>query len=249
MKTLLNILLFALLSSSACAEVEDAELQVQVADPYIELHTGAGDSYPVFYVVERGEWINVIRRRTDWFKLRTKQGRVGWAARHQMEQTLTPTGEKIQLIDTTKSDFAERNVELGVTGGQIGGAAQLSIYGAYLFNQNLSSEVTLSESLGNISSSLSVKAAILAQPFPEWRYSPFFSLGTGFMETRPFATLVDTENSTNQFSQVGLGLRTYLARRFILRFEVNEIVIFSSTNDRDSNEEFTEWKAGFGVFF
>ena len=78
---------------------------------------------------------------------------------------------------------------------------------------------------------------------------PVITLGTGMMETRPLPTLVAPKQTTNQFGQVGIGLRTHITRRFIFRFEVNEINIFSASNERDSNEVFTEWKMGFGVFF
>jgi hypothetical protein len=249
MRTLIFFLMLTLFTSTGWAESSENEQQVGIADPYIELHTGPGSSYPIFYVIERGEWVTVIKRKTDWFKLRTAKGKEGWAAREQMEQTLSPTGEKVEFVDATQSDFEKRRWEIGATGGQLGEAAQLSIYGGYAFSNNLSGELTVAESLGNISSSLSIKGSLLAQPFPEWRFSPFFSLGTGYMETRPRSTLVAPRDTSNQFSHVGLGLRTHITRRFIFRLEVNEVVIFSASNERDSNEEFTEWKAGFGVFF
>lgn len=249
MRTLFFLLMLTLFASTARAEDSEKEQQVEIADPYIELHTGPGRSYPIFYVIERGEEVTVIRRKTDWFKLRTAKGKEGWAAREQMEQTLSPTGGKVEFVDATQGDFEKRRWEIGATGGQLGEAAELSIYGGYAFSKNLSGEVTVAESLGNISSSLFIKGSLLAQPFPEWRFSPFVSLGTGIMETKPRSTLVAPRDTRNQFSQVGLGLRTYITRRFIFRLEVNEVVIFSASNERDSNEEFTEWKAGFGVFF
>lgn len=249
MRMLRVFMVLLLCASSAWAGSDEDAQRVKIADPYIELHTGAGSSYPIFHVIERGEEVVVIRRKRDWFKLRTSKGLDGWAAREQMEQTLSPAGEKVQLVDATRSDFEKRKWEMGATGGQLGGAALLSLYGGYAFNKNLSAELTIAQSLGNRSSTFSVKGGVLAQPFPHLRFSPFFSLATGYMETRPRSTLIATRDTTNQFSQAGLGIRTHITRRFIFRFEVNEVVIFSSSNDRDSNEEFTEWKAGFGVFF
>jgi hypothetical protein len=228
---------------------KDEPQQVKIADPYIELHTGPGNAFPVFYVIERGQMVEVLKRKTDMFKLRTQDGKEGWATRDQMARTLSPNGELIQIKDATQSDFIQRRWEMGVTGGQMGEAAKLSLYGAYAFNKFLSAEITASEAIGNLSSSISLKGSMLAQPFPDWRVSPFFSLGTGIMETRPLPTLVAPKQTTNQFGQVGIGLRTHITKRFIFRFEVNEINIFSASNERDSNEVFTEWKMGFGVFF
>jgi hypothetical protein len=228
----------------------DDEVQpVTIADPFIEMHTGPGSGYPIFHVVDRGETVYVVRRQTDWFKLRTDSGKEGWTPREQLVQTLSETGEQVEIKDATQAEFERRKWELGATGGQLGGATSLSIYGGYAFSKNLSAEVTLSEALGTRSSSFYVTGSLLAQPFPEWRYSPFFSIGTGMMETRPRSTLVSSADSNNQFSQVGIGLRTYLTRRFIFRAEVNEMMIYSASNDRDSNEGYTEWKIGFGVFF
>ena len=36
---------------------------VRVTDPYIELRTGAGEEFPIFYVAERDEKVRIIMRR------------------------------------------------------------------------------------------------------------------------------------------------------------------------------------------
>ena len=54
---------------------EDQYFTVVVAEPYIELRTGPGRGYPVFHVVDRGDEIEVTKRRTDWFKVRTARGK------------------------------------------------------------------------------------------------------------------------------------------------------------------------------
>ena len=48
--------------------------RLTVADPFIEIHTGPGRGYPVFFVVPRGEAIVVTMRRTDWYRVRTPEG-------------------------------------------------------------------------------------------------------------------------------------------------------------------------------
>ena len=50
---------------------------VAVADPYLELHTGPGRGYPVYRVVPRGERVEILYRRTDWFRVRDEQDREG----------------------------------------------------------------------------------------------------------------------------------------------------------------------------
>jgi hemolysin activation/secretion protein len=56
---------------------------------------------------------------------------------------------------------------------------------------------------------------------------------------------VDEQDRTEQISSVGLGVRWYLTRRFVLRAEYQSHVIFQNTDD---NQEINEWKAGFAFF-
>jgi len=116
--------------------------RVQVADPYIELHTGPGRGYPIFFVVDRGDWVEILKRRTDsWFKVRTASGKEGWVTRRQMEQTLTVTGEATHFVDPGLVDFAERRWEAGAMGGRFKGNDVMTVYGGLAFTPNLSAEV------------------------------------------------------------------------------------------------------------
>ena len=220
--------------------------EVKVADPYIELHTGPGRGYPIFYVVPRGDSVQILLRKTDWFKVRTPKGKEGWVNRDQMVETLQPSGEKLTIAETKLKDAARRRWEAGVLGGDFGGAAVLSLYGAYGFTDTMSVELSVSQVLGDFSDSLMVNVDLIAQPFPDWRVSPYFALGTGVIRTHPRTSLVQTSDHTDQVSHVGIGARVYLTRRFMFRAEYKDYVIFTS---RNANEEIREWKAGFAVFF
>jgi hypothetical protein len=66
------------------------------------------------------------------------------------------------------------------------------------------------------------------------------------IHVNPKATLVSTQDRTDQVGQVGVGVRTYLWKRFMFRAEYNSYLVFTS---RDDNEELDEWKAGFAFFF
>ena len=133
--------------------------------------------------------------------------------------------------------------------GEIKNAPLLAISAGYAFTQNLSLELGLEHSVGNVSSSDLIKLSLLMQPFPEWAYSPFFSMGTGAISVQPNATLIDPADKNNALSQIGFGIKTYLSRRFVLRAEVNQMVIFSANTENDKNEDITEWKIGFAIFF
>ncbi len=220
--------------------------EVVVADPFIELHTGPGRGYPIFYVIDRGENIELLKRKTDWFKVRGENGTEGWVAREQMELTLTPEGEKTDFSGATFGDYADSRWELGALYGDFGGANVVAGYGAFSLSPNLSVELWLSQVLGRFSNSYMANLNLTHLFFPEWRISPYFTLGTGAIHTEPKATLVATEDRTDQVGHVGLGARTYITRRFVMRMEYKSYVVFTS---RDDNEEIEEWKAGFSFFF
>ena len=87
---------------------------------------------------------------------------------------------------------------------------------------------------------------VVHEAWPEWRYSPFFTLGVGVIHTSPKSTIVGGEDRTDEIAHVGVGVRIYTTRRFLLRVEYKSYVVFTS---RDENEEVEEWKAGFAFFF
>ena len=243
---MLRIFLFLIGLLPLIVLAEEDIQQVQVSAPYIELHTGPGSGYPVDYVVERGEWVSILKRRTDWFKTRTRSGKEGWVSLLQMKQTRLADGSALFIEDLSAERFRERDWEMGFHGGQMDGAALLNLYAGYAFMPNLSAEIGFSQALGNFSSEYLVDLNLLSKPFPEWRYSPFFTLGGGMIHTSPNATLVQTEDRTDITAHAGLGLHIYLTRRFFLRGEFRYYTVFTSRNE---NEEFNQWKLGIGTFF
>jgi len=222
--------------------------KVTIADPFIELHTGPGAGYPIFYVVDRGTEVSVIRRKTDWFRIETKDGKTGWASRDQMRETLLPTGEKFKLIEMGLEDFSQRKWNIGFTGGEFESAPVFTAFTGYAFTENLTGEIHFGKSVGDKSSVTLYKGNLVMQPLPDLKYSPYLTLGLGEIKVDPSATLISTSQDKNNFAQVGLGLQRYISRSFLFRFEANEYVIFSSGTS-DNSEVVKEWKFGFAVFF
>ena len=246
MKHVLAIVALAALCLGANAYGKRAPYIVEIADPYIEMHTGPGKGFPIFYVADRGATIEVKTRRTDWFKVRTDRGKEGWVSADQLSQTLQLDGSQTEIHDPDRGDFIERNREFGFMLGDFDGANIMTLYGAYLFTDNLSLELRASDITGDFSSGWMVNANLLHQPFPRWYVSPFFALGTGLLRVEPKATLVQAEDRTDQEAHVSFGLRSHLGRRFLLRAEYTSYVVFTK---RDSNEELDAWTLGFSFFF
>ena len=92
-------------------------LQLFVTQPYLELHTGPGRGYPVFHVVPREESIDVLFRRTDWFKVRTEHGVEGWASQHDMQQLVLADGSSFSFDLGDRAGFTSHRYEMGLFAG------------------------------------------------------------------------------------------------------------------------------------
>jgi uncharacterized protein YgiM (DUF1202 family) len=239
-----SLVQFTIAGQAAGAERQPRE--VTIADPYIELHTGPGRGYPIFFVAERGEHIAVLKRRTEWFRVRVGRGQEGWVHFEQLTTTLELDGEPFDLPALGFSDYAARRWEVGTLYGDFGGANVIAAYGARSLTPNLSGELWIAQALGRFSDSTLATVNIVHLMYPDWRASPYFTLGAGVINTEPKATLVATTDRTDSIAQAGAGVRMYLTRRFVFRAEYKASVVFTSRND---NEEVREWKAGFSFFF
>jgi hypothetical protein len=179
--------------------------------------------------------------------VRTDRGVEGWVAREQMLATLQPTGEPLDLQEPARDNYMSRRWQGGVMAGDFGGASLISAFGGYAFSENLSIELTVNHILGEFSNGASATLGLMHVFVPEWRLSPYFTLGTGLIYTDPKSTLVQVQERTDQIGYVGGGLQFYLTRRFMLRSEYRDNIIFTK---RDKNEEVHEWKyLGFAFFF
>lgn len=240
----LTLLLALVAAPSLCGARE--YLQVFVTAPYLELHTGPGRGFPVTQVVARDEGLDVLKRRTDWFKVRTARGIEGWASYKDMLSAVLADGSLFTFPMGDRTGFTSHKGELGIFAGDYSGATLISGYGSYSFNSQLAAELSVGQFLGNASNGTTVDLGLTHVFVPEWRLSPFVMLGTGIVRIEPKATLVAPLDRTDQTAYVGGGLRFYLTRRFFARAEYKSHIVFTSRND---NEEVDEWKLGFAFFF
>lgn len=217
-----------------------------VKEPYLELHTGPGRGFPVFHVVPRDESVEVLKRRTDWFRVRTERGVEGWAAQRGMSATELADGTPFALDLGNRTGFTAHRWEMGLFAGDYGGATLISVYGSLSLNPQLAVELARSQFLGNASNGETTDLGLTHVFAPEWIASPFVMLGTGYVQIDPKATLVSPLDRSDQTAYVGAGVRVYLTRRFFVRAEYKAHVVFTSRNE---NEEVDEWKAGFAFFF
>jgi len=236
--------LLALVARPAWADEQNE--RVQVADPYLELHTGPGRGYPIFDIAERGERVEILMRHTDWFKVRTERRKEGWVSRAQMEATLTEAGERKTFRDVLFDDYLARRMEFGFSFGELRHDPLLSAYAGYRLHENFVAELTFAQSTGDFSTTSLVYISLLSQPFPDSRWSPFFSLGAGRFKNEPKATLVAGNETRGGLANAGIGLRYYVTRQFFLRVEAKRHVALINYT---STDRFNELSAGAAFFF
>lgn len=241
---LLSILLIC---SASISSVHGAEYpSVRVADPYVDIHTGPGRGYPKTQIVERGDWLEVIIRKTDWIKVRTRKGHEGWVNVEALARTLDPDGERTQIRTVGKGDFIHRVWETGFKVGTFSGARTSDAYLGYYFTDNLSIEGTIGNAFGTSVDFLFLNASLTHQPWPEWRYSPYFTIGGGVKQTQYSKTEAQLSDRTDQTVHAGVGLRIYLTHHLMVRGEYRTTVILT---DQEQNEESDEWTIGLSAFF
>ena len=163
---------------------------VQISDPYIELRTGPGRGYPIFFVAPRNEWIEIELRHTDWFRIRTEDDKVGWVSRQQLESTLTAAGSTKSFRDVLLDDYLTRKVQLGAAWGQFKSEPMLKLWTSYRLTDTLSLEGTLGQVQGVFSGTDLWHVDVLIEPWSDHRLSPFFGVGVGKFKNFPNLSLI-----------------------------------------------------------
>ncbi len=231
--------------SLACAEFSIAAI-VKVADPYIELHTGPGQGHPIDHVAVQGDTIEVLRQRTDWFKVKLASGKTGWVSQLQLERTLDEHNQQIKFVGIDHGHYLKRRWEIGMSSGDFDGSALVSIYTGYRLTKNLSAETTLSQGVGSFSKNDLVALQLIHSPFQEAKWAPLFGIGTGIIHTTPKTTLGTVEDRTDDFLLITAAVKTYLSQRFFLRADYRNYIVLTS---QETNRSIDAWKIGLSFFF
>jgi Bacterial SH3 domain len=191
--------------------------RLQVSDPFIELHTGPGRGYPIFYVAARSEWIEIELRHTDWYRVRTDNGKVGWVNRSQLETTLTALGDKKTFRDIALDDYLRRRLELGAAWGHFASEPMLKLWTGYRLSDTLGLEASIGQVQGVFSGTDFWHLNLTAEPWSDRRLSPYFGIGLGKFKNFPNLSLVGATTTDAKLANASIGLRFYATERFVLR--------------------------------
>ncbi|QBF81349.1 hypothetical protein EXU30_00530 [Shewanella maritima] len=225
-------------------EQENDRIQVTIQVPFIELHSGPSKGYPVEHVIEQGDQVEVILKRTSWYKVKTRSGLEGWFHEDAL-QSLAHQGETV-AIAPKMYPFAERDSEFGIMYGDLEGANYLGVYADYAFSDVFSAELTFAKAFGQNSDSTLYTGMLLAHPFPNWYVVPYLGVGGGYIQIEPHSIIADAHDRQHTLMTSALGVKYPFTRNFIIRAEYN---LSLALTDRDVNEEIETWKIGFSVYF
>ncbi|MCC5810704.1 MAG: outer membrane beta-barrel protein [Ectothiorhodospiraceae bacterium] len=237
--------LCALMLCPLAAHAADAP-RVTVTEPFLELHTGPGRGYPVHHVLERGDGAVILKRRTDWFKVRGESGVIGWVDRGQMEQTLSETGIPMSFGEVLVADYLARRFEMGAVAGVLERDSAVGLRVGYRLGEYLSAELGITHVPGTFSSSRLYSLNLVSSPFAGWRVAPTFTVGIGHFDNVPRPTMVADETFSGTSANAGFGFRAYLSRHFLLRADLRQHLVLM--ND-ERNLEFREVTGGVAFFF
>ena len=219
---------------------------VQIVDPYIELRTGPGRGYPIFFVAPRSDWVEIELRHTDWFRVRTEDDKVGWVSRQQLESTLTAAGSSKSFRDVLLDDYLTRKVQLGAAWGHFKAEPFLKVWTSYRLSDTLSIEGTFGQVQGVFSGTNLWHVDLMIEPWSDKRLSPFFAVGLGKFKNFPNQSLIGATTTDAKLGAARLGARYYLTERFVLSADYAFYTAFLS--DQRSTE-YRAWTAGLSFFF
>ena len=224
----------------------DDDIRVMPTVEFINMHTEPGRGFPVFHVIERNEVIILIKSKNNWIKARTEKGITGWIHRRDIVNTIGVNGEEVQLGIPSFDDYTNRRWEIGFGAGEFDNVPSLGLRGGYRFTNNLMLEMQLTQATGSQSKNELMLLGLVHQPFPNWRFSPYFTLASGTIKTTTRSQGIQLDDSDDEVFLVGTGMYAYLSSRFILKLELNQ---YTSLPSENFNTKIDELKLGFSAFF
>lgn len=241
MRSSLRALVFVLaltavpLAAAQAVALPPGSEQVQVTDPYLDVRTGPGRGYPVTFVVARGEWIGVLLRRTDWFKVQTERGLQGWVHRTQLQATMSAAAANRSLRVILVEDYLQRRVELGAAWGHLKSEPMVKLWTGYRPHDALLIEASVGQLQSGLAGTEFWQLNLNAEPWSDRTWSPLFAIGAGRFRNLPSSgaagdiTTITPMINTN-FLDASLGVRYRLGDHYGLRADYTVYTLFIGNN-------------------
>lgn len=218
---------------------------VVIGSPYLDVYVQPGRSHDRYHVIEKNQRMRIFKERSGWYKVETEDGKIGWVKKRDLTTVYDVNGYLLDF-SVPRWNEAKNPIQFGLTASKINNAYGYTLFAGYRFTPNISTELRYSHGFSDISNVKFATLNLVHQPFPAWRFSPFFTVGAGAFITSPDAVLVTPDDTQDNILNVGGGLIIYLSHKVAARLEYNKHTLLTT---RDNNEEVEEWKAGLSVLF
>ncbi|MFQ5543010.1 MAG: SH3 domain-containing protein, partial [Nitrospiria bacterium] len=196
---------------------EQSDARAKVVEPFLELHTGPGRSYPVFYIAEKGEAIFLMKRRTDWYKVQLFNGQEGWVYRDEVAKTLRASGYQKGWGERFYDAYIDSRLKAGWSGGQFEGDSALYLRLSYFLAGALSVEASLGRVSGDLGETNLFLGGLMVTPWKGQWLSLYGTMGGGGIRTSPARLLVNAKKDNFTSAYAGIGFSAPLFRRLFLR--------------------------------
>lgn len=246
-KILLALLMLTLPIADAGAQTaftEDSTV-LEVVDPFIELHTAPGRGYPVFHVIEKGEKVELLKRKTNWYKVRSESGEAGWTKAAQLGRTLLPTGIPADLPEVSHGEYLASSWRVGFTTGRFEQSTSFSLAVGYRPLTWLGAELEAGKIYNQSVTSDYYSANLIFEPFHRWDLTPYAMAGVSRFSFDARQKVLLSDLGDADAVNFGGGLSYYIGRNFLVRAEYR---VYSVSSNSDSTG-LSEWKIGLNTFF
>ena len=117
----------------------------------------------------------------------------------------------------------------------------LKVWTAYRFADALSVEAAIGQVQGTFSGTEFWNINLNVEPWSDRRLSPFFGVGLGSFKNIPNASLVSATVTNANLANAAIGLRYYIAERFVARLDYS---IYTAYVSDSGSAEYRAWTLG-----
>jgi hypothetical protein len=219
---------------------------LKVEDTYVDLYTGPGYGFPNHYSAKKGETLEVIRRRTTWYRVVTDTGEEGWVEEEQLSSLKLLHGDGQDFKQAVLEDFHDARFELSVSVGTLAEDTQFNARLGYKISEFLEAEAFYGQAFNDFADTRFYGVGIQGKPLRGRRWEPYIGLAMGELQNDPNSTVIGGQTTKDDITMVQAGLRFYFTRNFVLRAEYGRMLLHV---DEDRRDDFDMVSVGIGAFF
>jgi hypothetical protein len=223
------------------AEAKSDNVAARIVEPFLEIHTGPGKYYPIFYISEKGESIEILKRRGDWYKVLLSNGKDGWVIQQEIEKTLLEYGYSGSWMDRIYNRVVSNRLRMGWATGTFGGDSALYLRTQYALTEQIALEGNAGFASGDLGSTQIYHGGIMITPWANDRLSLWGTLGGGMVHVEPTGLLIKVKGGSYPEAHAGIGLSLPLFRRVVARGDFRNFTLFMSP---EKTREFQEYSLG-----